>query len=185
MIVPSELKAKIDSVMRSEGWDKYTNLPNDKGGPTKWGITQTTARAFGYNGRMQDLDYDTAFAIYKERFWHAPKFDEINIRSDKLAVAMFDWGVNSGPSRPVKAMQRALNTLNRQAIDYPDIDADGALGRMSLSALDNFISKRGQSGLGYLVEMIKAQRSVFLIEISERDQTQEQFANGWQDRVFK
>lgn len=181
----AELKTKIDAVMRAEGWDKYTNLPNDKGGPTKWGITEATARAFGYKGRMQDLDYETAYRIYVERFWHAPKFDEINIRSDELAQAMFDWGVNSGPSRPVKALQRALNTLNRQGKDYPDIDTDGGLGRITFGAIDAFVKKRGDDGLRYLAGMVKAQRSVFLMEISERDQSQEDFSNGWQQRVFK
>jgi len=182
---PTELKTRIDAVMKSEGWDKYTNLPNDKGGPTKWGITATTAKAFGYTGDIRDMTYDQAFAIYRERFWLAPKFDQINDRSPVLAEVLFDWGVNSGPSRAVRAMQRALNTLNRQGKDYPDIDPDGGLGRITFGALDGFAAKRGGAGLAYLAEMVKAQRSVFLMELSERDQSQEDFSNGWQQRVFK
>uniref|UniRef100_A0AAU6W0R5 Endolysin n=1 Tax=Pseudomonas phage Pavpe01 TaxID=3138545 RepID=A0AAU6W0R5_9VIRU len=182
---PSQLKTKIDAVMRAEGWDKYTDLPNDKGGPTKWGITEVTARAFGYTGAMQDLDYDTAYAIYRERFWLAPKFDQIDSRSEYLSNTLFDYGVNSGPSRPVKALQRALNALNRRETDYPDIDTDGGLGRITFACLDSFIKKRGPDGLNYLTEMVKAQRSVFLLETSERNQTQEDFQNGWQQRVFK
>ena len=29
----------ITEIMKAEGWDKYTNDPADRGGPTKWGIT--------------------------------------------------------------------------------------------------------------------------------------------------
>ncbi|WAX22360.1 lysin A [Pseudomonas phage MiCath] len=182
---PTQLKNMLDAVMKAEGWDKYTNNPNDKGGPTKWGITQATARAFGYTGDMQKLEYEQAFAIYKERYWFGPKYDQVDAISANLATILLDFGVNSGTGRASKCLQRALNTLNRQAKDYPDIETDGALGRISISALSEFAKKRGASGLVYLAEMVKAQRSVFLMEISERDQSQEEFSNGWQQRVFK
>ncbi|OCO16336.1 hypothetical protein AN684_0205915 [Klebsiella pneumoniae subsp. pneumoniae] len=38
----------IEGILGKEGG--YVNNPNDKGGPTRWGITQTTARAYGYKG---------------------------------------------------------------------------------------------------------------------------------------
>ncbi len=34
----------IEGILGKEGG--YVNNPNDKGGPTRWGITQTTARAY-------------------------------------------------------------------------------------------------------------------------------------------
>ncbi|EJY0890163.1 hypothetical protein OE991_005197, partial [Escherichia coli] len=47
-------KDKIfDEVLGKEGG--YVNHPDDKGGPTKWGITEKVARAHGYRGDMRDL----------------------------------------------------------------------------------------------------------------------------------
>jgi lysozyme family protein len=43
----------IEGILGKEGG--YVNNPNDKGGPTRWGITQTTARAYGYSGDMKAL----------------------------------------------------------------------------------------------------------------------------------
>jgi len=169
--------------MRREGWDKYTNDSVDKGGPTKWGITEAIARAFGYNGDMRDLDYDTAFAIYKNRFWFAPSFDKVAGISESLALEMFDYGVNSGVFRPVAALQRALNVLNRQGADYSDIQIDGRIGNITISILTRFASIRGKVGLAYLENMVKAQRTVFLMELAEKNPSQEKFENGWQERV--
>ena len=96
---------------------------------------------------------------------------------------MFDWGVTSGPARPAQALQRALNVLNTQGADYPDIAADGVLGALSLAALNKFAVRRGADGMRYLLDMVQSLRRVFYIEIAERDKTQERFENGWQGRI--
>ncbi|WP_276203058.1 glycosyl hydrolase 108 family protein, partial [Enterobacter hormaechei] len=38
----------FNTILGKEGG--YVDHPNDKGGPTNWGITQATARAHGYTG---------------------------------------------------------------------------------------------------------------------------------------
>lgn len=178
-----EIKKLIDDVIKSEGWDKYTNNPNDRGGPTKWGVTEATARAFGYVGDVKDMTYEQAFEIYLERFWLQPKFDRLMMFSKQLALICFSWGVNSGPAAPSKALQRALNVLNRRAKDYPDIDTDGSLGRMSFSALTDFAKKRGSEGMSNLEQLVRAQWSVFYMGLAEKDESQEDFVNGWLSRV--
>lgn len=180
----STVRETIDNVMKAEGWDKYTNDPSDRGGPTKWGITEATARAFGYKGDMRALEYGTAFEIYFQRFWVQPKFDQIDKRNHELALTLFDYGVNSGQSRAAKALQRSLNVLNNQGKSFPDINADGAIGALTLAALDAYIKQRGDNGISILIDMVKAIRSVFLIELAERSPNQERFMFGWQDRVF-
>lgn len=179
------IKEIIDDVIKAEGGDKYTNDPKDRGGATKWGITQTTAKAYGYTGDVKNMTYDQAYKIYLDRFWHSPKFDEIDKRSHELAVAMFDFGVNSGQARPIKALQRALNSLNLEGKSYPDITVDGSIGRMTLSALDAFLKQRGTAGAIVLLNMVKSIRSVFLLELSEKQQSQERFQFGWQSRALK
>lgn len=178
------LNNAIEKVIEKEGGEKYTNNVLDKGGPTRWGVTETEARAFGYKGDVRVLPYETAFEIYKKRFWIAPKFYILNDISEKLAQVCFDWGVNSGPSVPVKALQRCLNVLNNGEKYYKDINTDGVFGSITQYCLNSFVEKRKEEGLEVLIKMIISLRSVFYIEIAEKNKTQETFEYGWQRRSF-
>ena len=84
----------IEGILGKEGG--YVNNPNDKGGPTRWGITQTTARAYGYTGDMKALPRETAKAIYLSQYWTEPKFDRIAELSPSIAQELCDTGVNMG-----------------------------------------------------------------------------------------
>lgn len=185
-ILPPNVKSKINETIEAEGGDKVTNDPVDRGGLTKFGITQTTWNAFrksSWPKSVADATREQATEVYAERYWLAPGFDKIAAVHAVMAFEMFDWGVTSGPSRPIKAMQRALNSLNTQGKDYPDIDDDGAYGKMTAAALAAFVKRRNGEGLRYLFDMVQSFRRVFYVEISERDKTQERFQNGWQSRI--
>jgi len=158
----------------------YTDNPNDPGGETIYGITAVEARAFGYSGDMKSMPLATAQAIYKQRYWLQPHFDQVCDFSDRIAAKLFDIGVNMGQTTGVKYMQRALNVLNQQGKSFPDISVDGAIGAMSLAALRTFIAVRGDNGIRVLIGMIAAQQSVRYMEIAESNPTQETFEFGWQ-----
>ena len=42
------IAATIDALIEREG--AYSDHPADRGGPTRWGITEQVARAYGYYG---------------------------------------------------------------------------------------------------------------------------------------
>jgi lysozyme family protein len=157
----------------------YVNHAADRGGPTCWGITEHVARAYGYTGDMHDLPRTTAEAIYRERYWLAPKFDQVASRSMMLGEELLDTGVNMGPSVAAKFLQRSLNALNRQATAYPDIAVDGAIGRMTLHALDQYIAKRAGEGVLVLFRLLNALQAARYVEIAESNPTQEAFVYGW------
>lgn len=46
----------LDELIKREGG--YVNNPADRGGATKYGITQAVARENGWNGNMKDLPLD-------------------------------------------------------------------------------------------------------------------------------
>lgn len=168
----------INALIEREGG--YTNHPSDKGGPTMYGITEHVARAFGYQGPMQDMPRATAVQIYKDRYWFQPKFSEVNEWSSKIAEELLDTGVNMGPAVAAKFLQRALNTLNRSGKLYPDITVDGGIGNMTIASLRSFLNARGGDGEKVLLRMLNAQQSVRYMEIAEKDQSQEEFEFGWQ-----
>lgn len=166
-----------DLIQREGG---YVNDPMDSGGETKYGITVATARAYGYTGPMRDLPYSTAVNIYLRRYWVEPNFHKVNEIYPALAESLLDFGVLAGQATAAKQLQRALNVLNRNEADYQDIQADGRVGTLTLTALRSYLAKRGKEGGGVLFGMVCSQQSVYLMELAERRPKDEKYEYGWQ-----
>lgn len=172
-----DIDTLVDAVIDREGG--YVNHPADRGGPTRWGITQAVARAQGYTGAMCDLPRADAAAIYRRLYWLRPAFDRVATRAPRIAAELFDTGVNMGTATATGFLQRALNALNRTARDYPDIAVDRAIGPRTLSALDGFLTVRGRAGETVLLRAMEALQGERYIALAERRPSQEAFLYGW------
>ena len=116
------------------------NDPTDRGGATKYGITEAVARANGYKAQMKDLPVDVAKAINKKQYWTAPRFDQVNTINSKVAEELLDTGVNCGVVFAKPLLQRALNLLNNQGKEgWSDLAVDG---------IAIFLRKQGHVRLG-------------------------------------
>jgi lysozyme family protein len=88
------------------GWSDHKA---DPGGKTNWGITQATLSQ--YLGRpatateILALTKAEAQIIYQKPYWDRMLGDSLPPGIDPC---VFDFGVNSGPSRAVKSLQAAL-----------------------------------------------------------------------------
>jgi lysozyme family protein len=173
----SAIERLIDEVIDREGG--YVNHPADRGGPTRWGITQAVARQHGYTGDLRTFPRHEAVAIYRRLYWLRPAFDRIALRAPALAAEMFDTGVNMGPAVAATFLQRALNALNRGATDYPDLRVDGAIGPITLAALDAFLATRGASGETVLVKAVDALQGERYVRLAEQRPANEAFLYGW------
>ena len=162
----AEIEALIDELIEREGG--YVSHPADKGGPTRYGITEAVARAHGFAGAMAELPRDEAAAIYRRLYWLRPKFDEVAGRSPALAAELFDTGANMGPAVAATFLQRSLTALNRNGKDYPDLVPDGRIGPRSLAALDAFLSTRGKSGEAVILRAIEALQGERYLRLAER-----------------
>lgn len=170
----------IDGIIEREGNGKYTNDPNDSGGPTRWGITERTARANGYPGEMRYFPRDSAVRLYLAQYWSSPGFSTVHLHHPELAVRLADFGVLAGPDTSSKQLQRCLNVLNRGGSDYPDMVADGKIGQKTISALKVFLKLRGSDGCRVLLGMVASLQSVYLVELAERRPKDEEYQFGWQ-----
>jgi lysozyme family protein len=116
-------KLCLDFVLQFEGG--YVNNPDDPGGPTNLGVTQATLST--YLGRqaaiaeVKALTPATVAPIYRLKFWDHVSGDQLPIGVD---LAVFDFGVHSGPKRGIIGLQRALGGLAD----------DGNLGPLTLAA---------------------------------------------------
>ena len=171
------IDALIDAVIDREGG--YVNHPADRGGPTRWGVTEAVARAQGYAGPMRDLPRAEAANIYRRIYWLRPAFDRVAARAPRIAAELFDTGVNMGTAIATGFLQRALNALNRTARDYPDITVDRAIGPRTLSALDGFLKARGNGGETVLLHAMEALQGESYIALAERPPSQEAILYRW------
>lgn len=157
----------------------FADDPADSGGATRHGITEAVARAHGYTGPMRALPLDTAGRIYRTQYWELMRLDDIAALSTRVAVELFDTGVNAGVAVAAKFLQRSLNALNRLERDYPDVTVDGVLGPMTVSALRTYLSVRAVDGETVLLRALNSLQGVRYIELAERRRKDERFLFGW------
>lgn len=167
----------IDDLIEREG--DFSDHPADKGGPTRWGITETVARADGYEGDMRALPRAFAEALYMKRYVNEPGFNLVLAVSPVVGEEMVDTGVNMGVSLPGPWLQRILNLLNRQARDFPDLVVDGQLGPATIAALQSVLKRRGKDGEKVIMRMLNSMQGARYIDISENREKNEEFVFGW------
>lgn len=112
----------IDLILAQEGG--YVDHPSDPGGCTNRGITIATYRAHvdphGTCADLRAMSDDVARSIYAERYWSAVNADAL---PSGLDLVVFDFGVNAGPARAARMLQRILGVAE-----------DGSIGPVTLSA---------------------------------------------------
>ncbi|ATR23221.1 hypothetical protein CTJ15_20385 [Roseomonas sp. FDAARGOS_362] len=109
-------------VLQQEGG--FVNDPQDPGGATNMGITRDVLSAFRDRAvtvdEVRDLSRAEAREIYRARYWTPMRCAELPPGVD---LGVFDFGVNAGPSRAVKLLQKAVGVM-----------ADGSIGPITLAA---------------------------------------------------
>lgn len=152
----------MPAVLTTEGG--YVDHPDDEGGATNRGITQATLAAS--RGRpvtkqeVRDLSVEEATSIYKAEFWDS-------IGGDKLPAglneSLFDFGINSGPSRAVKHLQRILG-----------VKVDGGMGPETLAAIE-------KADVRSLISQLNDSRARFVRGLSNYGT----FGRGWEARISR
>lgn len=151
------------------GWSDH---PADPGGKTMYGITQATLSAHlgrpALDAEIRNLSRATATAIYRDRYWKPVSGDAL---PEGVDLCVYDFGVNSGPSRAVKSLQAALG-----------VKADGWIGRLTLEAMLDTVRNRG---LQALINDLCDRRLAYLkaIRDGEGKPLWATFGKGWGNRV--
>jgi len=107
----------------------YVNAKTDRGGPTKYGITHRTLAA--HRGvpsvtpaQVKALTLKEAEEIYRRSYWTQSGGDLLPAGLD---YAAFDFGVNSGPARAVKSLQKVVG-----------VTQDGIVGGQTVAAVGRY-----------------------------------------------
>jgi lysozyme family protein len=124
----------LDGVLTREGLE-YTNHPEDRGGPTKGGITLHTLRRVRHNPTLTAQDVMTLTVaeireIYTEVFVREPGLTQANIPYEPLRVQLIDFAVNSGPARAIRWLQRVLGMTGAQITGILDVQTRERISRI-------------------------------------------------------
>ena len=103
----------------------FVNHPKDPGGATNQGITQRTYDAYrrriGHATQsvrlIDNVERDT---IYRVQYWDEIRGDDLPSGVD---AAVYDFAVNSGPSRAAKFLQRIVGVKQDGVIGLQTLDA--------------------------------------------------------------
>jgi lysozyme family protein len=163
----------IDDVIRREGG--YVDHPQDRGGPTKFGITQSTlSRHLGRPASAEEvrgLERTLAAAIYRRHYYEAPGIDALPAR---IQPFVFDAAVNHGPGRAIRFVQQVCD-----AAGFGPLAVDGQCGPRTRQAAAAADRAMGDWLLAALVE----ERRNFYLALVERDPGQRVFLRGWLNRL--
>lgn len=95
----------------------------DDGGPTNYGITQSTYDSFRYKS-VREITQEEVAAIYQNQYWLISKCNQIDPISSKASLVHFDCAVNCGVYWASRLLQRSLG-----------IKEDGIIGPITLNTL--------------------------------------------------
>lgn len=154
----------LAEVLKNEGG--FVNHPKDPGGATNLGVTKATYEAWIKKKvtieDMKKLTVEKVTPIYKKKYWDVVKGDDL---PKGLDLSVFDFGVNAGPARAAKMLQRMVGTKD-----------DGKIGPATLKAVNEYINKYS---LSYAIKTYANARREYYRSLS----TFNTFGRGWLRRV--
>lgn len=149
----------LGEVLKHEGG--WADHPKDPGGATMKGVTLATYRRYrpgATKAQLRAITDAELQRIYREGYWNEIRGDDLLAGLD---LSLFDFAVNSGPSRAAIYLQTILG-----------VAPDGKIGPLTLAA----IAKHKPEAL---ISELCSQRLGFL----ERLSTWPTFGKGWASRV--
>lgn len=115
----AKIELSLPYVLQNEGGARYTNIPGDAGGPTKYGITQRTLAGWRHRPvsaqDVKNLTLEEATAIYKAHYWDVCKLDFVNDQG--CATAIFDCATNRGPGVAIRYRNDACQRLGKAHVN--------------------------------------------------------------------
>lgn len=189
----ADFRAAYDILVSHEGGYAYD--PLDRGGETYRGIARRFHPGWGGwkiidaikaempNDLRRALDthaelQECVRSYYRIAYWVPIGGDAISCQ--QLANELFEQAVNLGVGRAVEHLQRALNALNRNGRQYPDLIADGRMGPRTLEAIERYLDGDPPD---YLLVALNVLQGAYYLDFMRRSPDQERFARGWLARV--
>lgn len=170
-VVTTYFDSALAYLFHDEG-SVYTDDPQDRGGPTKWGVTQATYSQFV--GRKVTPEEIAALTIedvkpfYQMMFWEVLHCNQL--RDPGIAIGLFDSGVLYGPAPVALLAQGAL------ALCGAEFSVDGIIGVLTLELLNTVPRAK------FLAAFVKLLLHRIDVVIANHPQD-EKYRKGWTNRA--
>lgn len=166
----SKTRTVLLEILQREGWPQYTDHPQDRGGPTKGGITLSTLRSWRSKPRLEEKDLqalkqEEALSILFYRYVECNGIQKLE--EGRLKNNVIDNAVLSGPFLAVKDLQKAVG-----------VSDDGIIGPVTLKAIQD-------TGLKHSNRLLSVQRSLRLAKFVQKNPDQLVFLVGWLNRCLE
>jgi len=169
---------------------RYSNIKVDPGGETYRGISRVYWPNWpGWEVLSHEVELCNPSAVrhldrlvmefYRAQFWDRFQGDAVSDISEEVAIEVFECGVNLGIHRAVSFLQEALNLLNRNERDYPDILVDGKLGPVTLDTLSTHTKVNRKSTLLKVMNVLQGTHYIAQM----RSHPEKEIFRGWFERT--
>jgi len=149
----------LEMVLVHEGG--YVNNKNDRGGMTNLGVTRKVYEDWidrpVSEEEMRNLTPEDVAPIYRKNYADRIHFDSL---PSGLDWACLDWAINSGASRPAKAIQRAVGATT-----------DGVIGPKTLQLV-------AEKDPEFIIDYVYTVRQAFYESLDDY----KHFGRGWSRR---
>lgn len=164
----------------------YSDHPQDRGGKTKYGITEATLNAAFSAGlvshnNIKELSVDEAKIIYKANYWDKCKCDSL---PKPLDLCVFDTAVNCGVGTSSKFLQETIN----KTVGANILAMDGIIGAMTLGAVEGWLSRYKADcafPILFLCNLFIDCRLQYYSNIVAKNGSQIVFLRGWLNRILR
>lgn len=135
MTVQTQFERCLAIVLHHEGG--FVNHPRDPGGMTNLGVTRQVWEE--WTGRpsseeeMRSLTPEIVTTLYHSRYWRVVGADRLPPGVD---LVTFDFGVNAGPHRGARFLQRIVG-----------VSQDGLIGPITVATVNRFVASHGGAEL--------------------------------------
>ena len=154
-------RPSLEKVLKHEGG--WSNHRFDPGGATMRGVTLRTYRSYyGHKTKhdLKNISQSELEHIYKKGYWDKCNCDSLPSGID---YAVFDFGINSGPRRACKMLQKVVG-----------VKQDGIIGPITLKAIRHYKPS-------IVIKALTNSRMSWLHRLS----SWRFFGKGWSRRVAK
>ncbi|HHP5629931.1 TPA: glycoside hydrolase family 108 protein [Klebsiella pneumoniae] len=169
---PAFLHALSFVLVREGG---YVNDPTDKGGETKYGISdkrdgladgKTDVDGDGKpDTRMKDLTEEQAGQIYFRDYWYPAYCSQW---PDGISLFVFDSAVQHNPKKAIQLLQEAVGFTGKAV--------DGIVGKDTRAAVSSADAE-------WLLTRCFLRRSRYYADIIKANASQGKYLNGWFNRL--
>lgn len=160
MTEPDHFQNYVDWVLFAEG--EYANDENDRGGITHWGLSDKFLKSIEWAGGKPSREQ--AIALYRQYFWKGWQCDRMH---PLVAWCACDAYIQHPPKSASLMIQQGLG-----------VTLDGKVGPKTIEAAQN-------PNLLLFWRRYRLARVRFYNDILSNDPTQDDFIDGWHDRLHK